>query len=153
MVIKCEDVWREISNYLDGDLDPTSEAGDGGAFCAMPSVCCGTRWHAERRRALWRRTNVHPARGLPPTAAPPARWIESKDKEERHGDGWSASQRLAHLPQLFFFASAQNRFAPQPRAQMSQPVRRMPQGLWQSWMGARRFIGPAALICMENIAW
>ncbi len=22
MVVKCEDVWREISNYIEGDLDP-----------------------------------------------------------------------------------------------------------------------------------
>src|ERR1700722_7647272 len=22
MVLKCEDIWREVSNYVDGDLDP-----------------------------------------------------------------------------------------------------------------------------------
>ena len=23
MVVNCEEVWREVSNYLDGDVDPT----------------------------------------------------------------------------------------------------------------------------------
>src|SRR5271157_1269137 len=23
MVVSCEEVWREVSNYLDGDVDPT----------------------------------------------------------------------------------------------------------------------------------
>jgi predicted anti-sigma-YlaC factor YlaD len=22
MVVRCEDVWREVSNYLDGEVDP-----------------------------------------------------------------------------------------------------------------------------------
>ena len=22
MVLKCEDIWREVSNYIDGDVDP-----------------------------------------------------------------------------------------------------------------------------------
>ena len=26
MVIRCEEVWREISNYLDGEIDPTLRA-------------------------------------------------------------------------------------------------------------------------------
>jgi hypothetical protein len=25
MVVRCEDVWREISNYFEGDLDPASK--------------------------------------------------------------------------------------------------------------------------------
>ncbi len=26
MVVKCEEVWREVSNYLDGEVDPTLRA-------------------------------------------------------------------------------------------------------------------------------
>ena len=26
MVVSCEEVWREISNYLDGEVDPTVRA-------------------------------------------------------------------------------------------------------------------------------
>jgi anti-sigma factor RsiW len=26
MVVKCEEVWREVSNYLDGEVDPTMRA-------------------------------------------------------------------------------------------------------------------------------
>ena len=26
MVVNCEDVWREISNYLDGDVEPSLKA-------------------------------------------------------------------------------------------------------------------------------
>jgi len=27
MVVNCEEVWREVSNYLDGEVDPTLRAG------------------------------------------------------------------------------------------------------------------------------
>jgi anti-sigma factor RsiW len=27
MVVKCEEVWREVSNYLDGEVDPSLRAG------------------------------------------------------------------------------------------------------------------------------
>ena len=32
MGMNCEQVWQEISNYLESDLDPGAAGGDGRAF-------------------------------------------------------------------------------------------------------------------------
>ena len=47
MVVKCEDVWREISNYFEGDLDPALKLAYGGAFCAVRALPVRARWHAQ----------------------------------------------------------------------------------------------------------
>ena len=46
MVIKCEDVWREISNYLEGDLDPALKLAMEEHFAQCRQLQCGARWHA-----------------------------------------------------------------------------------------------------------
>jgi len=41
MVVKCEDVWREISNYIEGDLDPALKRAmeEHFAQCRIVSPC------------------------------------------------------------------------------------------------------------------
>jgi hypothetical protein len=51
------------------------------------------------------------------------------------------------------FATAHDRFVPQPRAQMSQPAGDCRNGSWQPLMEAKRFMCRAAPSCMENTAW
>jgi len=48
----------------------------------------------------------------------------------------------AAIAALFFIATAHSRFAPQPRAQMSQPVRRVPQELVAVVDGGKTFHRP-----------
>ena len=87
MVVKCEDVWREISNYFEGDLDPALKLAmeEHFAQCApLRSVRDGMRNVVE---LYGDESNVHLACGLPPATAPPARRSSRRDKEDRRGHG------------------------------------------------------------------
>ena len=92
MVIKCDDVWREISNYLDGDLDPEQKRAMDEHF-SQCRRCVAVRDGMRNVVALYgnERMFTLPA-GLPPAATAAGSTIRSKGKEDRRGDGWSAWQ-------------------------------------------------------------
>ena len=47
MVVKCEDVWREISNYFEGDLDPALKLAMEEHFAQCSRLQLRARWHAQ----------------------------------------------------------------------------------------------------------
>jgi Putative zinc-finger len=128
MVIGCEDVWREISNYLEGDLDPAVKRAMEEHFAQCrhcEAVLDGVRnvialygdekmftLPADFYPRLRRRLAVH-VEGRRGTARP---WFFSLAAT----GALAASVLLAGLHQSTI---------PEQRSVMSQPARRMPQGL------------------------
>ena len=40
MVVNCEEVWREISNYLEDDVEPSLRAAYGRAYPRLQALHC-----------------------------------------------------------------------------------------------------------------
>jgi Putative zinc-finger len=128
MVIKCEDVWREISDYLEGDLDPALKR-------AMEEHFEECRHCVAVRNGI---RNVVMLYGDKQMFTLPAdfyprlhRRLGDEIKGQKGSSlGWLVSLAAAGaLAALGLFTAAQNRSAPQPRAAMSQPARERPQAL------------------------
>lgn len=100
MVIKCEDVWRESSNYLDGDLDPALKLAMDEHF-SQCSRCAAVRDGLRNVVALYGNERMFTLPRVSTQGCTTAWWIKSKGKEERHADGWSAWQRLAQWQHYF----------------------------------------------------
>jgi hypothetical protein len=141
MVIKCEDVWREISNYLEGDLDldPKRAMDEHFAQCReCKAVLEGTR-------------NVIDLYGdermfhLPTRFSPRLRHRLISEIEPQRGSArgwWVGIAAAAALAALVFGATLRNRLVPEPSAQMSQPTRQLPQRLVAIVEGGKTFHVP-----------
>lgn len=141
MVIKCEDVWREASNYLDGDLDPTQKLAMDEHF-SQCGPCAAVRDGLRNVVALYGNERMFT---LPQGFHPRLhhRLVDQIEGQKGTSRGWLVGlAAAAAVAALFLIASAQNHFAPQPRAQMSQPVRRMPQELVAVVDGGKTFHRP-----------
>jgi hypothetical protein len=128
MVVKCDDVWREISNYLDGDLDPAAKQAleEHLAQCAeCQSVRDGMRNVVELYgdKAMFQ---------LPAGFHPRLRdrltdQVEGRKISRR---AWLVSIGVTGaLAASAVLAAALDHFVPQPLSEMSQPARRLPQRL------------------------
>lgn len=122
MVIKCEDVWREISDYLEGDLDPAVKRAMEEHFEECRH-CVAVRDGTRNVVTLYGDKEMFtlPADFYPRLHGRLGDEIEGQKGSSR---GWLISLAAAGaLAALAFFAVAQSRSVPQPRAQMSQPAR------------------------------
>ena len=141
MVLKCEDVWGEISNYLEDDLDPALKLAMDEHFAQCrhcTAVLNGAR-------------NVIERYGDEKMFTLPAGF--SRRLHERLADriegqkgsrlGWLVSlAATGALAAMAFFATVHDRSVPHPRAQMSQPARRLPQQLVAVVDGGKTFHVP-----------
>jgi len=141
MVVRCEDVWREISNYVEGDLDPALKRAMEEHFAECP--------HCESVRDGMR--NVIELYGdktmftLPASFHPRLHGRLADRIEGRRGSslGWLLGvAATAAFAALTLLASVHDRSLPQPRAQMSQPARRLPQRLVAVVDGGKTFHVP-----------
>jgi hypothetical protein len=140
MVLKCEDVWREISNYFEGDLDPALKQ-------ALEEYVAQCR-HCQSVRDGMR--NVIGLYGDKTMLTLPTgfysrlhdRLAERIEGQRGSSLGWLGVAATAALAALTLFASAHDRSLPQPRAQMSQSARRLPQRLVAVVDGGKTFHVP-----------
>jgi len=128
MVVRCEDVWREISNYLDGDLDPALNRAMEQHFSECRH-CTALRNGVRNVVALYGDEKLFT---LPANFDPRLHRRLDRQIEGQRGSslGWLVSVAAAGaLAALALFSAAQNRSLPQPRAPMSQPARQRPRQL------------------------
>lgn len=138
MVVGCEDVWREISNYFEGDVDPGLKRAMEEHFAVCPhcvSIRDGTRNIIE----LYGNKTMFT---LPASFYPRLHGRLADRIEGPRGSllGWLVSiAAIAALAAGILFASVHDRSSPQLRAQMSQPSRRLPQRLVAIVDGGKTF--------------
>jgi len=141
MVVKCEDVWREISNYIDEDLDPTLKQAMDEHF-AQCRDCMAVLEGTRNIVQLYGDDEMFtlPAGYYPRLHVRLADQIEGPKGSRL---GWLVSiAAVGVLAACTLFARQRDRFAPEPRAQMSQPTRRMPQQLVAVVEGGKIFHVP-----------
>jgi hypothetical protein len=141
VVVKCEDVWREISNYFEGDIDPALKHLLEGHFVQCP--------HCQSVRDGMR--NVIELYGDKTMLTLPAGFYSRlHDRLADQVDGQKVSRRAwlvsvgvtGALAASALLAAAFDRFVPQPRAKMSQSARRLPQRLVAIVDGGKTFHVP-----------
>ena len=138
MVVKCEDVWREISGYMDGDLDPALKRAMEQHFAECRD-CTAVRDGVRNVVALYGDEKLFT---LPANFDPRLhRRLDGQIEGQRGSSlGWLVSVAAAGaLAALALFSAAQNRSLPQPRAPMSQPARQRPQQLVAIVDGGKTF--------------
>ena len=125
MVVKCEDIWREISNYLEEDLDPALKLAMEEHF-AHCTRCESVRDGMRNVIGLYGDKAMFP---LPAGFYPRlhdrlADRVEGKRISRR---AWLVSVAVTGaLAATAVFATALDGFVPQIRSKMSQPARRLP---------------------------
>jgi Putative zinc-finger len=128
MVVKCEDVWREISNYFEEDLDPALKLAMDEHF-AQCAQCESVREGMRNVIELYGDKAMFP---LPAGFYPRlhdrlADQVEGRKISRR---AWLGSVAVTGaLAATAVFATALDGFVPQLRSEMSQPARRLPQRL------------------------
>jgi hypothetical protein len=141
MDVKCEDVWREISNYFEEDLDPALKRAMEEHF-AQCRHCRAVLQGARNVVELYGDEKMFP---LPASFYPRLHLRLADQVEGRRGSsrGWLVGLvATGALAALALFATAHDRYVPQPRAQMSQPARRLPQRLVAVVDGGKTFHVP-----------
>jgi hypothetical protein len=141
MVVKCEDVLREISNYFEGDLDPALKRAldDHFARCAR---CRSVRDGMRNVRELYGNKSMFP---LPAGYYPRLHDRLADQVEGQRGTrrAWLVSVGVTGaLAASALLAAAIDRFVPLPRSKMSQPARRLPQRLVAVVDGGKMFHVP-----------
>jgi anti-sigma factor RsiW len=128
MVIRCQDVWQELSNYIDNEVDAPRRASMDEHFAACrhcTSLLAGTR-------------NIVQLYGDRRLIAPPAgynqrvlRRVLDRIEGQRGGIyGWMMALAAAGAMAGFLFASELSRFAVPPlRSAHSQPTAKAPAGV------------------------
>jgi hypothetical protein len=141
MVVKCEDVWREISNYFEGDLDFPSKRAMEEHF-AQCHHCESVREGMRNVIALY----GDKAMFTVPVGFYPrlhGRLVDRVEGQRGSPLGWLVSVAVTGaLAASTLFATVHDRFVPQPRAHMSQPARRLPQRLVAIVDGGKTFHVP-----------
>jgi len=141
MVVTCEDVWREISNYLEEDLDPALKLAMEEHF-AQCAHCSSVREGMRNVIELYGDKAMFPL--------PAGFYPRLHDRLADHVEGKRISRRAwllgvavtGALAASAAFATALDRFAPQPRSEMSQPARRLSQRLVAIVDGGKMFHVP-----------
>jgi Putative zinc-finger len=142
MVVKCVDVWREISNYFEGDLDPALKRAMEEHFAR----CHHCRAVLEGTRNVVELYGDKKMFALPAGFYPRLHGRLADRVEGRKGSrlGWLVSLAVTGaLAASALFATVHDRLVPQARAQMSQPSRRLPQHLVAVVDGGKTFHVPA----------
>ena len=141
MVVKCEDVWREISNYFEGDLDPALKLAMENHF-AQCTACQSVRDGMRNVIDLYGDKSMFtlPAGFYPRLHDRLADQVEGRKISRR---AWLVSVAVTGaLAATAVFATALDGFAPQARSEMSQPARRLPQRLVAIVDGGKKFHVP-----------
>ena len=141
MVVKCEDVWREISNYLEEDLDPELKLAMEEHFAQCPH-CESVR---EGMRNVIELYGEKPMFTLPAGFHPRLRGRLSDQVEGRKISrrAWLVSVGVTGaLAASAICAAALDRFGPRPLSEMSQPARRLPKRLVAIVDGGKMFHAP-----------
>jgi len=141
MVVKCEDVWREISNYFEGDLDLALKLAMEEHF-AQCTGCHSARDGMRNVIELYgdKAMFTLPAGFYPRLHDRLADQVEGRNISRR---AWLVSVAVTGaLAATAVFATALDGFAPQARSEMSQPARRLPQRLVAIVDGGKTFHAP-----------
>jgi hypothetical protein len=141
MVVKCEDVWREISNYFEGDLDPALKLAIGEHFVQ----CTGCQSVRDGMRNVIELYGEIEMFTLPAGFHPRLRGRLSDQVEGRKISrrAWLVSVGVTGaLAASAICAAALDRFAPRPLSEMSQPARRLPERLVAIVDGGKKFHVP-----------
>jgi hypothetical protein len=141
MVLKCEDVWHDISNYFEEDLDPALKL----AMDEHLAQCRHCRAVLKGTRNVVELYGDEKMFTLPAGFSPRMRRRLADQIEGQEGSrlGWVVSlAATGALAALALFSTVHDRSAPQPRAQMSQPARRLPQRLVAVVDGGKTFHVP-----------
>jgi putative zinc finger protein len=141
MVVKCEDVWREISNYFEGDLDPALKLAMEEHF-AQCTGCQSVRDGMRNVIDLYgdKAMFTLPAGFYPRLHDRLTDQVEGRKISRR---AWLVSVAVTGaLAATAVFATALDGFAPQARSEMSQPARRLPQRLVAIVDGGKKFHVP-----------
>jgi Putative zinc-finger len=128
MVVKCEDVWREISNYFEEDIDPALKLAMEEHF-AHCTRCESVRNGMRNVIELYDDKTMFtlPAGFYPRLHDRLADQIEGRKISRR---AWLVSvAATGALAATAVFATGLEGFVPQFRSEMSQPARRLPQRL------------------------
>jgi hypothetical protein len=141
VVVKCEDVWREISNYFEEDLDAALKLAMDEHF-AQCAHCSSVRDGMHNVIGLYGDKAMFP---LPAGFYPRlhdrlADQIEGKKISRRAwlmGVGVTGALAASAL-----VTAALDRFVPPPRSEMSRPARRLPQRLVAIVDGGKMFHVP-----------
>ncbi len=142
MVVKCEDVWREISNYFEADLDPALKRAMEEHFAQCRPLQRRARWHAQCHCALRRRKQCSPCLWASTRGCTTGSPIKSKGQRVSRR-GWLVSVGVTGaLAASAFCAAALDRFVPRPLSEMSQPARRLPERLVAVVDGGKTFHVP-----------
>ena len=141
MVVKCEDVWREISNYFEGDLDPALKLAMEEHFVQ----CTGCQSVRDGMRNVIELYGEIEMFTLPAGFHPRLRGRLSDQVEGRKISrrAWLVSVGVTGaLAASAICAAALDRFAPRPLSEMSQPARRFPERLVAIVDGGKKFHVP-----------
>ena len=141
MVIKCDGVLSKISDYLEDDLDPALKRAMEGHL-AQCRPCRAVLEGATNVVALYGDENMF---SLPVGFHSRLRRRLADRVEGQRGSwrGWLVSvAATGALAALVLFTTVRDRFAPEPRAQMSQPARRLPERLVAVADGGKTFHVP-----------
>ena len=138
MVVRCEDVWREISNYFEEDLDPALKRALDEHFSKCPH-CQSVRDGMRNVIELYGDKSMFslPADFYPRLHARLADQVEGQRGTRR---AWLVSVGITGaLAASALLAAAIDRFVPLPRSVMSQPARRLPLRLVAIVDGGKTF--------------
>ena len=141
MVVKCEDVWREISNYFEGDLDPALKLAMEEHF-AQCTGCQSVRDGMRNVIDLYGDKSMFtlPAGFYPRLHDRLADQVEGRKISRR---AWLVSVGVTGaLAASAICAAALDRFVPRPLSEMSQPARRLPGRLVAIVDGGKLFHAP-----------
>jgi hypothetical protein len=141
MVVKCEDVWREISNYFEGDLDPALKLAMEEHFVQ----CTGCQSVRDGMRNVIELYGEKAMFTLPAGFYPRLRGRLSDQVEGRKISrrAWLVSVGVTGaLAASAICAAALDRFGPRPLSEMSQPARRLPERLVAIVDGGKKFHVP-----------
>ena len=141
MDVNCDDVWREISNYFEGDVDPALKRAMEEHF----AQCRHCRAVLEGTRNVVELYGDKTMFALPAGFYPRLHGRLADRIEGKRGSplGWLVSLAVTGaLAASALFAAVHDRFVPPARAQMSQPARRLPQRLVAVVDGGKTFHVP-----------
>jgi hypothetical protein len=128
VVVTCEHVWREISNYIEGDVDPELKQALEDHLAQCPR-CHSVRDGMRNVIELYSDEAMFP---LPVGFYPRlhGRLADQVEGRRISRRAWLVSVGVTGaLAASAACAAALNRFVPHPLSEMSQPDRRLPQRL------------------------
>ena len=141
MVVTCEDIWREISNYFEGDVDPALRVALEQHLAQCPR-CQSVRDGMRNVIELYGDKTMFP---LPVGFYPRLhrRLGNEVDGRRISRRAWLVSVGVTGaVAASAVLAAALGRFVPHPLSEMSQPARRLPQSLVAVVDGGKLFHVP-----------